>query len=56
MTAKKQAIKDIKEYLRQESRAFITYRTELDPTMDKLVDDYIKQQENISYCMSGWSV
>lgn len=56
MTAKKQAIKDIKEYLRQENRVFISYRTELDSTMNELVEEYIKQQEKpISYCLSGWS-
>lgn len=45
MTAKQQAILDIKESLRRESRAFIAFRTELDKPIQALVDNHIKEQE-----------
>ena len=45
MTAKQQAILDIKECLRRESRAFIAFRTELDEPIQALVDNHIKEQE-----------
>lgn len=45
MTAKQQAILDIKECLRRESRAFIAFRTELDGPIQALVDNHIKEQE-----------
>ena len=45
MTAKQQAILDIKECLRRESRAFIAFRTELDEPIQALVDNHIKAQE-----------
>lgn len=45
MTAKQKAIQDIKECLRQESKAFIAFRTELNPIMDELVKQQLKEQE-----------
>ena len=38
--AKKQAIADIKKELRDEKKVFLLYRTELDPIMDELIDEY----------------
>ena len=52
MTAKQSAIKDIKEDLKKESKSFITYRTELNPVMEKLVKEHIRQQ---SYCLSQFT-
>lgn len=46
MTAKEQAVQDIKDELRLSSRSFLAFRKKLDPIMDKLVEDYTKQQEN----------
>lgn len=48
MTAKQKAIQDIKECLRQESKAFIAFRTELNPIMDELVEQQLKKQEALS--------
>lgn len=51
MTARQQAIKDIKDDLKKEGKSFIAYRTELNPVMNELVNNQIKKQ---SYCMSLW--
>jgi hypothetical protein len=48
MTAKQQAIKDIRKSLKANSKAFIAFRTELNPIMDELVNEQIKQQEHVS--------
>ena len=48
MTAKQKAILDIKQELRDQAKAFIAFRSELNPIMDELVDNQIKQQERIS--------
>lgn len=48
MTAKKQAIMDIKDALRQNHKAFIAFRRELNPIMNKLVCNHIRQQQSIS--------
>lgn len=45
MTAKQQAILDIKESLRKESRAFIAFRAELDEPIQALVEEQLKEQE-----------
>ena len=55
MTAKQQAIQDIKMSLRANNKAFIAFRSELNPIMDELVNNQIKQQERISYCLSCWT-
>ena len=55
--AKQQAIKDIKDDLKQTSRAFITFIEELNPVMDTLVEEQIEEQKQIkrSYFFSMWS-
>ena len=47
-TAKEKAITDIRKSLKKDSKCFITFRSELNPVMDKLVSDYIKTQQNIT--------
>ena len=54
MTAKQQAIQDIKDSLKKEGKAFIAFRSELNPVMRKLVSNQLKEQK--SWCMSAWSV
>ena len=39
--AKKQAIHDIKESLKEEKKAFLLFRKELNPVMSKLVKEYL---------------
>jgi hypothetical protein len=45
MTAKQKAILDIKQELRDQAKAFIAFRTELNPIMDELVSDYYNKEE-----------
>lgn len=45
MTAKQQAIKDIKDDLMQENRCFLAFNNSLNPVMDRLVRDQIEQQQ-----------
>lgn len=45
MTAREIALRDIKEELKQESRSFISFRTELNPAISQIVKDYSKIQE-----------
>lgn len=40
LLAKKQAITDIKQELREEKKAFLFFNKELDPVMKELVDNY----------------
>ena len=60
MTAKEQALKDIKDELKREHKAFIAFKSELNPIMRKLVSEQIKEQKKISkktsYCLSMWRV
>lgn len=44
MTAKEQAIQDIKEELRIEGKSFLMFRKRLNPKMKELEDNYIEQQ------------
>lgn len=44
MTAKEQAVIDIKDELRQQCRCFLAFRERLNPVMDRLVDTYTKRQ------------
>ena len=44
MSAKQQAIRDIKEFLKKESKCFLAFRTELNPVMAYLVNSQIKAQ------------
>lgn len=45
MTIEDIATQDIKDNLRQHSRCFLAFRKKLNPIMNKLVDNYTKQQE-----------
>lgn len=45
MTAKQQAIRDIKESLRSERKSFLAFHKELNPVMDYLVNEHIQQQQ-----------
>ena len=44
MTARQQAIQDIKDDLRQHNLSFIAFRKELNPIMDRLVNQQLKEQ------------
>ena len=46
MSAKQQAIKDIKEVLKKSNKCFINYVSELTPVMNKLTKEYIYQQQH----------
>ena len=46
MTAKKQALRDIMEDLRKDGKCFLAFRSELNPIMDKLVEQYLEQQNS----------
>lgn len=46
MTAAEQAIKDIKDDLKSQSRSFLAFRKKLNPVMDNIVGEYIKHQEH----------
>lgn len=48
MTAKEQAIQDIKEELRIEGKSFLMFRKRLNPKMKTLEENYIKQQLKLS--------
>ena len=45
MSAKQCAEEDIRESLRIQGKSFLAFHTELDPIMDKLVNEQIKAQE-----------
>lgn len=47
MTARQIAEQDIKNDLMQQSRSFITFRTELNPIMRKLVHQQLHAQYNL---------
>lgn len=49
LTVEEVATKDIKKELKREGKTFFTYVTELNPVMDKLVDDYLENQSNVEY-------
>lgn len=56
MSAKQQAMRDIIESLKEEHKAFIAFRKELNPIMEDLVESYIECQDtHKSWCLSGWS-
>ena len=44
MSAKQQAIKDIKQELSLHGKCFLAFRTELNPVMEKLVSNQLKAQ------------
>lgn len=45
MTAKQQALKDIRESLREEGKSFLMYRRELNKPIMALVREHIKEQK-----------
>lgn len=47
MTAKQTAISDICADLRSSARCFIAFRTDLNPVMDKIVEEYSKMQDKL---------
>lgn len=49
MTAKQQALMDIKKELKENHKSFLAFRTNLNPVMDKLVNDYIHLQNSLSF-------
>ena len=48
MTARQQAIQDIRAELKNESKSFIAYRTELNRQMRNLVNEHLKAQKQVS--------
>ena len=52
---REQAMKDIKDDLKAEGKAFIAFRTELNPIMRRIVNEYLKSQKT-SICISAWIV
>lgn len=47
MTARQQAVLDIKDELRRSNKCFLVFRRRLNPIMKDLVNDYIKAQEEL---------
>lgn len=47
MTAKEQAIRDIKNDLRQSGKCFLAFHRELNPIMSELVNNQINRQEHL---------
>lgn len=43
-SAKETAIRDIKEYLKQNHKSFIAFHKVLNPIMDKIIDKQLKEQ------------
>lgn len=48
MPAKKQALKDIREDLKKEGRAFIAYKSELNTSMRNLVHRQLREQKSLN--------
>lgn len=46
MTAEEQAIQDIKDELRSQSKCFLAFRKRLNPIIDHIVEEYIKKQND----------
>lgn len=47
MTVEELATQDIKDELSKRSKCFLAFREKLNPTMDKLVENYTKLQEEL---------
>lgn len=47
LTAKEQALKDIKTELRTQHKAFIAFKTELNPIIRKIVSEQLKAQKKL---------
>lgn len=45
MTVKDIAIHDIKDALKQESRSFFAFNTDLNPVIDEIIEDYTMEQK-----------
>lgn len=45
MSAKDSAVQDIKESLKIQGKCFLAFRAELNPVMEKLVNEQLKAQE-----------
>lgn len=48
MTAKEQALKDIREYLRGEGKSFLAYSKVLSSVINAITEDYLTAQESKS--------
>lgn len=46
MTPKKQAVKDIKKELKEEHKAFIDFRKELNYPIRQIVREYLREQKH----------
>lgn len=55
ITAKEQAVKDIKDDLKKEGRVFMHFRQELNQPIRKLVNEQLKEQRNVSYNFTFFS-
>jgi hypothetical protein len=47
MSVKQTAISDLKKQLKEEGRSFLAFNKKLDSSIQAIVDNYIKQQENV---------
>lgn len=56
MSAKEVAISDIKKELKKTHSFFIPFRKNLNPVMDRLVDEQINAQMNKTFCVSCWTI
>lgn len=52
MTARQQAILDIKEELKAQGKSFLAFRTNLNPVMKELVKDQLSKQ---AHCLSSFT-
>lgn len=48
MSAKEQAIQDIKDDLRKQGKSFLAFHRNLNPIMNRLVNKQLKEQEDIN--------
>lgn len=56
MSAKEQAIQDIKSELEKQGKCFLAFKESLNPIMDSIVKRELQIREKASYCMSTWSL
>lgn len=59
MSPKQQAIRDIKKELKRLSKAFISYRSELDAPIQEIIDEQLSKQAKLSpkpsWVLNAWS-
>ena len=48
LSAKQQAIIDIKEDLRKQNKCFMSFKKKLNPIMEKIVNNHLKDQRHIT--------